>query len=158
MRSLFPTPYKYVLDSSALFDFKRNYPPDVFKSVWANFESLINQRAIISVREVYNEIKRGSDWLIDWADERKDIFLIPETDEINYVGELQAKYPNLVDYFSTKPAADPFVIACAKMNELIIIQHEKLDNKKQKIPFVAKAENVQCVTLTELFKLEGWTF
>src|ERR1700735_4746867 len=121
MTGLFGDPYKYVLDSSALFDLKRNYPPNVFAGVWGNFNKMCAETQIISVREVYNEIKRGSDWLVEWADEHYKIFLEPSIEEFKYIGELQSKYPRLVDYNSDRPAADPFVIACATQHKIKII-------------------------------------
>jgi hypothetical protein len=52
MAGLFDDPYKYVIDSSALFDLKRNYSPSVFKGVWEKFNKLCEDEVIISVREV----------------------------------------------------------------------------------------------------------
>lgn len=158
MSGLFDEPYKYVIDSSALFDLKRNYPPAVFPGVWNHFNRMCDTLEIISVREVYNEIKRGSDWLLTWADEHEKIFLRPTLEEQIFLNELQTKYPHLIDYNSDRPAADPFVIACAKHYILKIIQHEKIDHNKQKIPYVASKEGLTCLVLTELFELEKWEF
>jgi hypothetical protein len=158
MTGLFDDPYKYVIDSSALFDLKRNYPPTVFKGVWDNFEKMCNSLEIISVREVKGEVEKGMDWLVEWAKEHPRIFLEPTYEELSYVGELQEKYPHLIDYNSDRPAADPFVIACARQYKIKIIQHEKLQNNKQKLPFVAKHEGLECILLTQLFELEKWEF
>src|SRR6185312_16857286 len=114
MTGLFEDPYKYIIDSSALFDLKRNYPSGVFKGVWDNFEKMCNSLEIISVREVRREVEKGMDWLIEWAKNHSKIFLEPTNRELIYIGELQEKYPHLIDYNSDRPAADPFVIACAK--------------------------------------------
>ncbi|MGI8952714.1 MAG: DUF4411 family protein [Chitinophagaceae bacterium] len=134
MPGLFADPYKYVIDSSALFDLKRNYPLNVFKGVWEKFNGLCKAQIIISVREVYNEIKRGSDWLKDWADEYHAIFLEPTSlEEYKLIGTLQEKYPSWIDVNSDKPAADPFVIASAYVRKLNIIQHESLNKNLQKL-------------------------
>jgi hypothetical protein len=141
-----------------LFDLKRNYPPTVFKGVWENFEKMCTSLEIISVREVRREIERGMDWLVEWSKDHSRIFLEPTYQELIHLGELQEKYPHLIDYNSDKPAADPFVIACAKQYNLKIIQHEKIKNNKQKLPFVAKQERIECISLTELFEIENWKF
>ncbi|MDR3695094.1 DUF4411 family protein [Mucilaginibacter sp.] len=124
MTGLFEDPFKYVIDSSALFDLKRNYPPTVFKGVWGNFERMCSSLEIISVREVKIEVEKGMDWLVEWAKDHSKIFLEPTLEELIHVGELQEKYPHLIDYNSDRPAADPFVIACAKRYNIKIIQHE----------------------------------
>ena len=153
---LFTEPYKYVIDSSALFDLKKNYPPNVFKGVWDNFHRLCDERIIISVREVYNEIKRGSDWLVEWADQHDKIFLEPQTvEEFKLIGELQEKNPSWIDANSDKPAADPFVIACAVTNKITIIQHE---SSHRNLPLIAKGLGVNCIRLQELFEIEKWEF
>jgi len=158
MRGLFDDPYKYVIDSSALFDLKKNYPPTVFKGVWDNFEKMCHSLEIISVRDVKVEVEKGMDWLVGWAKEHSRIFLEPTFEELVLVGELQEKYPHLIDYNSDRPAADPFVIACAKRYNLKIIQHERIQNNKQKLPFVARQEGIECILLTQLFELEKWEF
>ena|SRR5581483_7350490 len=158
MTGLFDDPYKYVIDSSALFDLKRNYPPTIFKGVWTNFEKMCDSWEIISVRDVKIEIERGMDWLVEWAKEHSKIFLQPSMEELLYVAELQDRYPKLVDYSSDRPEADPLVIACAKQFNLTIIQHEKIQNNKQKLPYVARQEGIACITLTDLFEMEKWEF
>ncbi len=156
MAGLFNDPYKYVIDSSALFDLKKNYSPIVFKGVWEKFNKLCDDEIIISVREVYNEIKRGDDWLIDWADHHDKIFLEPTTiEEFKLIGELQERNPSWIDLYSDKPSADPFVIACAKTKKLIIVQHE-LSNRN--LPKIAKELGLTCYRLQELFEAEKWEF
>ena len=156
MSGLFKDPYKYVIDSSALFDLKKNYSPTVFKGLWNRFNKLCDDEVIISVREVYNEIKRGSDWLVDWADQHEKIFLEPATVvEFKLIGELQEKEPSWIDINSDKPKADPFVIACAKTNNFIIIQHENLNSN---LPRIAKGLELKCFRLQEFFESEKWEF
>lgn len=156
MAGLFDDPYKYVIDSSALFDLKRNYSPIVFKGVWEKFNKLCDDEVIISVREVYNEIKRGSDWLVEWATQHQKIFLEPITvEEFKLIGEMQEKNPSWIDLYSDKPAADPFVIASAKTKKLIIIQHEL---PHRNLPRIANQYDVKCLRLPELFERENWEF
>lgn len=156
MPGLFVDPYKYVIDSSALFDLKRYYSPTIFKGVWDKFNKLCDEEIIISVKEVYNEIKRGSDWLIDWADQYYKIFHEPKTiKEFKLIGHLQEKNPFWIDQYSDKPAADPFVIASAVTKKLIIIQHEQLNRN---LPKVAKEHGVTCMRLQEFFEAEKWEF
>ncbi len=156
MAGLFNDPYKYVIDSSALFDLKKNYTPIVFKGLWDKFNKLCDDETIISVREVYNEIKRGEDWLLEWADQYGKIFFEPATvEEFILIGELQEKEPTWIDIYSDKPAADPFVIACAKTRNLIVVQHEQLTKN---LPRIAKGLGLTCYRLQDLFEAEKWEF
>ncbi len=155
MKSLFEDPYKYVLDTSALIDLKRNYPPKIFKGVWDKFNKACDDLIIISTREVLNEINRGSDYLTDWVKDYEKIFFIPTAEELKLVGLLQDKYPNWIDYNSDRPSADPFIIASAHFKKLTILTHE-LPHKN--LPKVAKDYKLECVTLTQLFEIEKWEF
>jgi hypothetical protein len=156
MAGLFNDPYKYVIDSSALFDLKKNYSPNVFKGLWDKFNKLCDDEVVISVREVYNEIKRGSDWLIDWADQHEKVFLRPSTvEEFKLIGDLQEQEPSWIDIYSDKPSADPFVIASAKTKNLIIVQHEQLNKN---LPRIAKRLGLTCYRLQDLFEAEHWEF
>ncbi len=148
---LFGYPYKYVIDTSALIDLKRNYPPKVFQNtVWRAIDDAFHNQLVVSTREVYNEIQRGSDFLVDWIEEHLNSFLYPSKDEMVLVRELQDKYEYLVDWRSDKPHADIWVVACAAHYGLTIIQHEKLQNNKQKLPFVAGELELKYLTLSPL--------
>jgi hypothetical protein len=155
---LFEEPYKYVIDTSALIDLKKDYPPEVFRGLWDKFNQLVRSRVIISVREVYNEVKKGSDFLLDWVDKYESCFLYPTAAELAIVGRLQNEFEHLVDYNSDRPNADPLVIASAETYKIKIIQHEQVQSNKHKIPFVAKQLGLTCIRLPELFLAEGWQF
>ena len=63
-----------------------------------------------------------------------------------------------------KEVADPFIIAMAKAregnitNSKPIIVTDENQNKKNRIPFVAKAYGIDSVKLTGMFKSEKWIF
>jgi hypothetical protein len=155
MSGLFEDPYKYVVDTSALIDLKKEYPPTIFKGVWDNFNRMCKNFEIISAKEVYNEIKKGTDMLADWVDDHKKNFFEPSPEEMKTIGELQVKYPSWVDPLSDRPAADPFVIACAQHRKLIIVQHELYPKN---LPKVAKDLGIKFIRLPELFQTEKWEF
>lgn len=155
MNNLFDDPYKYVLDTSALIDLKKNYPPKIFKGVWDKFNKACNDLTIISTREVLNEVNKGSDYLTDWVKDYEKIFFIPSIEELELVGLLQEKYPYWIDPNSDRPSADPFIIASAYYNKLIILTHEL---SHRNLPRVAKDYKLECITLTKLFEIENWEF
>ena len=154
----FQKPYQYVIDSSALFDLKNQYPSHIFSSVWERFNEMVLENKIVSTREVLREISKGNDELIEWAKENVDFFLEPSNEELFIMQDImQTKYTQReIDKYSTRPWADPFVISCAKHFRLPLIQHEK--NDPFKIPTICKTLDVECLTLIEFFEEENWTF
>jgi hypothetical protein len=151
-------PYQYVIDSSALFDLRKNYRQNTFRSLWTNFNGMCDNLQIISTREVLREIKNGNDELVPWSEEKEHIFLEPCESEYLIVQEIVLNFPKPSELNSTKPWADPFVLACAKHYSLILIQHEKIKGNSPRIPFIAKSLNVKCISLPDFFEEEGWEF
>lgn len=152
-------PYQYLLDSSALFDLKRDYPISIFPSLWSNFNNLCKQKIIVAPREVYREIKKGNDELVEWADELDDIFLEPSDGEIQILQDVMNCYPEkIISKYGTGTWADPLLIAAAKHYNLPIIQHEVSDPFQYKIPSIALRFNVRCLKLVNLFDEQSWRF
>ena len=79
----------YVFDTSSLSKLKHFFP-GVFRSVWADLDSLVQSGDLISTREVWNEIERGD---VDphtskWLKDRKQIFTTPSTAEQRFVAQI----------------------------------------------------------------------
>lgn len=152
-------PYQYVIDSSALFDLKNNYPVRIFPGLWERFNDMWGQKQIVSTREVLREILRGNDELNDWSKEYEENFLEPCEDEMELLNEVIQLYPpHILQKIGTSVWADPFVVSCAKYYALPIIQHEVVDANQFKIPPIAKKMGVKCMRLIEFFEDEGWQF
>jgi len=151
---------KYVFDSGSLIDLK-NYPNDVFTSLWDNFSQMIADGEIISSSEVLRELQDYDDDIGKWAKTEKKIFVKPSIDEQLEVKEILAKYPNLVKesyILSGQPYADPFVIAQAKIYGAVLIHQEKFKPNAHKIPNVCKKLGVKEMSLFEFFREVGWKF
>jgi hypothetical protein len=152
-------PYQYVIDTSALIDLKNQYPESIFVGVWNRFNSMCEEGQIISPREVLREIKKGDDELVKWAEDYEEVFLEPTENEILILQKVMAYYPiNIIEKYSTRPWADPLVIASAKHYGLTIIQQEQGSLNQFKIPSVAAHFGIKCVRLLEFFQDEGWQF
>lgn len=80
----------YVFDSSPLIILFKHYYPDRFPTLWENFESLMTDNRIISVREVFNEINAyaETDRLINWAKVNRGFFEQPAPQELLFVTEI----------------------------------------------------------------------
>jgi hypothetical protein len=150
----------FCVDTSAWLDgWRRNYPPDVFKTLWASIEVLVDQGEIIASEEVYVEIAKKDDDLHDWIQARKSMLVAPEEAIQERVAELLGKYPRLVDTLKGRSQADPFVIATAIERGAVVVTGELMGTaEKPRIPFVCQAEGVRCITFLEMIRDLKLTF
>ncbi len=152
---------KYCLDTSAWLDgWARDYPPDVFPTLWEKIDDLISDGTINATEEVYVELKKKDDSIIEWMKTRKQLF-IPISEEIQeIVIELLSDHPRLVDTHRQRSQADPFVIATAESEGAIVVTGEiprgKLD--KPKIPDVCAHRGTPCISFLEMLRKIGWRF
>lgn len=156
---LFPG-YVYCIDTSALMDLTERYPDSVFPTLWKNIEALVSQKRLIAPREVFKEIVWDVQ-LQNWAKKHRKMFKDLDKEQIQYVKEIEAKYPSLVDSGKTTPDADPFIIALAKVENATVITSEKSaspTSTRVKIPDVCPAYGIKCVSLTEWFNEQKWKF
>jgi len=154
----------YVFDSSPLIDLFKHYYPDCFPSLWENFDALILEQRIISVREVRNELERWNDRLSDWVKNHRELFLTPTYDELNFVTEIfkETHFQSLVRQKTItqgKPVADPFVIAKAQaLEEGCVVTQEIYKPGSAQIPNVCEHFDTPCMNLEAFMKNEKWRF
>jgi hypothetical protein len=78
----------YVFDSDSLIDLFKNFYVNRFPSLWERFDQMVKEGQIISVREVYNEIKERGDRLSKWAKEKQSLFQESSPEELAFVVEI----------------------------------------------------------------------
>lgn len=154
----------YVFDTSSIRSLQHFYP-SVFKTIWDGLDSLIQQKTLISPREVWNELERQniSDDVLAWAKQSKRIFTTPSSVELQFVAQIfQIKhFQNLIgeqQRLKGTPVADPFVIACAKIKGGTVVTEEQLKPNAAKIPSVCAHFNVSCIDLERFMQQQGWKF
>jgi len=153
----------YVFDTNSLSDLKHFYP-NTFESLWANLGELARDGTLISTREVRNEMGRGQPvvWLNTWLD-GKDIFTTPDASELEFVAKI-LEIPHFQALIGERqrlrgtPVADPFVIACAKINKGTVVTGERPKPNSAKIPNVCQHFSIPCVDLEEFMKKQAWHF
>ena len=151
---------KYIFDTGPFIDLK-NYPRDVFSSLWENFTEMINDAEIISSSEVFRELEDYDDEIANWAKQNKNLFIKPTLEEQIQVQKILEKHPDLVKEEAIllgKPYADPFVIAQAKLHNCVLVHSEKFKPNAHKIPNVCKTFSVEETNLFEFFRREKWKF
>jgi Domain of unknown function (DUF4411) len=154
----------YVFDTSSLSRLKHFFPA-VFKTIWAGLDDLVQAGALISTREVLNEIERGEadPHVNQWLKARKQIFTIPTVDELQFVSQI-FQIPHFQSLIGEKqrlagiPVADPFVIACAKICQGTVVTEERFKPNAAKIPNVCEHFGVPYLNLEQFMTEQGWSF
>ncbi|MEA3407181.1 MAG: DUF4411 family protein [Chloroflexota bacterium] len=153
----------FCIDTSALIHaWNRDYPPDVFGTIWENLEILIAAGSLISPEEVLLELERGGDEIYDWAKSQASMFVKPGS-------SVQAKVRHIVNaYRSFLPDhsrdgiwADPYIIALAIEEHAIVVTGEKpvgLNARAPKIPNICNDLGVDCTDMLGLIRICGWQF
>ncbi|MEN3370303.1 MAG: hypothetical protein V7609_2446 [Verrucomicrobiota bacterium] len=150
----------FCVDSSGWLDgWTRNYPRDVFQTLWQRIEELIAAGEVITSEEVYVELAKKDDDLHAWIHARKSMLVPPEEKIQQKVAELLGKYPRLVDTLKGRSQADPFVIATAIERGAVVVTGELMGSAtKPRIPFVCQSEGIRCITFLEMIRELKLTF
>jgi predicted nucleic acid-binding protein len=151
----------FCVDTSAWLDgWVRDYPQDVFPSLWEKLSECVGSGTLRCSEEVYVEIEKKEDGLHDWLKARKDV-IVPIDEEIQrIVLELLARHPRLVDTHRSRSQADPFVIATAERLQAVVVTGEKPRGKLDipKIPDVCQDRGIRCIGFLEMLRELGWKF
>ena len=151
----------YCIDSSAWLDgWVRDYPRDVFPSLWEKLGEYIATGVLKCSEEVYVELKRKVDGLHEWLMARKAVFVTTDVEIQKRVAALLKEHPRLVDTIRGRSQADPFVIAVAEHLGAVVVTGEtprgNLDVPK--IPDVCKARDIRCIDFLAMLRELGWKF
>jgi hypothetical protein len=153
----------YCIDTSAWLDgWARDYPQEVFPSLWEKLAASIDAGVLKCSEEVYVELEKKDDGLHDWLKARKQV-VVPIDEGIQAtVAELLAAYPRLVDTHRNRSQADPFVIATAEQlgGDTTVVTGEKPRGKLDtpKIPDVCEVRRLRCITFLDMLRELGFKF
>ena len=134
---------KYVIDTNALRTFFRFYYRQVTPELYDNLDRMIENKDLLSVKEVYNEMERQHKKDSDILKELKNIkhiFLEPTNEEeINIVQDIykNINFRNNIkekNILNGRPVADAFLVAKAKIENAVLITSEKFSPNAAKIP------------------------
>ncbi len=154
----------YVFDTNSLSVLKNFYPAN-FPSFWQQWDELVGNGMITSVREVKRELdnRDSNDFLQAWIKQNKAIFSTPSSEELMVVQQILA-IPHFQPLIGTQatlrgtPVADPFVVAAAKVKEGVVITEERLKPNAAKIPNVCEYFKVPCTNLEGFMSQQNWSF
>ncbi len=149
----------YCFDTSVFINaWQRDYPPDVFPTVWSYIEQLITDFRIVTPEEVRVELERKDDEVLKWALDRGHVFIPIDSSVQLAVAEILRRHPRLIDTRKGRSGADPFVVALAQIRGLSVVTYEKATGNldSPNIPDVCKALNIEKISLMELARREQW--
>ena len=145
----------YCLDTNALIEpWRRRYPIDVFPGFWDRLEEWAREGKAICPDEVLEELQKVDDELLEWAKQRSDMFLPPESDVQNAVKRILERFPRLVDTKRGRDRADPWVIGLACVKDAIVVTEEPLSGgKSPRIPDVCEALGIRYIRVLDLIRV-----
>lgn len=154
----------YVFDTSPLSTLFKNYYPSTFRTLWTNFDLLVQTGLVVSTREVLRELRDGPvpDAII-WAEAHEDLFSMPTGQEAQFVAQIYSVrhfQQNIEQQKLLKGGknADPFVIARAAVERRTVVTVEQIKPNGAKIPNICQHFGVKCVSLQEFMKEQSWVF
>jgi hypothetical protein len=155
-----PTPI-YCIDTSSIIKwYVEDYPPSIFEGLQERIEELIAAGRLLSPKAVFDEIKPGDD-CHKWCKAQTDLFVEESVSVQGIVSTIMATHYNKEKPHKGISGGDPFVIAMAKdggANWTVVADEHPGSAENRKIPFVCKAEGVDCITLQQMILAEGWKF
>lgn len=154
----------YVFDTNS-FIVIGHYFPEQFPSFWARFDEYVVHGQIVSVREVFNELDGQGNkvHLLEWVRIHRDIFCIPNEDEMAFVNQIFA-VPHFQYLVTQKqrlkgtPVADPFVIASAMVRKGCVVTEEDKKEHASRIPNICEHFGIDCTDVKGFMAMEGFRF
>jgi phenylpropionate dioxygenase-like ring-hydroxylating dioxygenase large terminal subunit len=149
----------YCFDTSSFIRaWHEAYPIDVVESFWTKLDNAIASGVVIAPDEVLRETKKRSDGLHGWLRERKQCFVDIDDELEEAVSELLANRPLMAQNRKGASSADAWVVALARIRRARVVSEESLTDseKRPKIPGVCKALEIECGTLLQFMRTEGW--
>lgn len=159
---------RYLLDTNFFIQAHRSYYPlDVVESFWERIRGLADDGRIISIDKVKKEIYDKSsheDELKLWCDENLEENFFKSTDValphyikiVQWVNSMRHQYnDNAIEEFLQADLADPWLVAYAIKEDLVIVTYEKSApdaKKKVKIPEVCNHFGIKFVDTIQMMR------
>jgi hypothetical protein len=149
----------YCIDTSCLIAaWEERYPIDHFPKFWKLLDHAIQTGKIVAPLAVHDETDKKAKDLHAWLAERDGMFLELDENTQREVKAVLAKHPRLVAEKKQRYAADPFIIATAKMLGLTIVTEERPTGSlnRPNIPDVCADYGIAYINLLQLIRAEAW--
>ncbi|WP_458403587.1 DUF4411 family protein [Methanobrevibacter sp.] len=142
-----------VIDSSSLMHFEDRFPKDIVPSLWEEVYKLFENGDVFSVRAVYEELEDSQEF---WQDYKKYFreLTVEESQAVTKILE-DSRFEVFKNNGKKEgPWADPYLIACAMVDELVIVVTEENLNRnpQRKIAYVCKELGISCINFVEFLR------
>lgn len=155
----------YCIDSSALFDLGRVYPPRIFPTLWDRLSDLVQSERLLAPEGVRDELLRGKpdDVVRMWANDQTSMFvphasLQPAVKEVLRMARLDGVDLNRVDQSNE---ADVWVVALAYSGggQSIVVSHESIKGRNTpQIPRLCQCVGLTHIRAIDFMSQEAWAF
>lgn len=116
---------------------------------------------IITPREVYRELLKKDDTIVEWAKERLAVFVEPSEEVQRAAGVIYSMFPGP----GRRDGADPFVVAEAEVRGFTVVTYEgrsfsgvPTTRWHRSMPGICRHIGVPCATLPEALTMLGASF
>ena len=160
---------KYLLDTNIFIDaYDRYYRNEYFPTFWEKFAVILNEHVII-LKVVQDEITK-SPWFLGWLADNYEDSALNHKDYaeqwqviLDYVQSCglykDSALTNQTKGWANEAIADPWLVAIAKENELVVVSNEDRDPnlgkgsliKSAKVPDVCEKQKIRCIGRNEFF-------
>lgn len=150
----------YSIDTSGFLDaWVRNYPEDVFPTIWQQMDTAAKDGTILASDEVLRELERKEDGAHNWMKDRPEMIVSLDAEIERHVRQIMQRYPRLVDTKKGRSGGDPFVIAVARVRGITVITAENATRKLDvpRIPDVCGDLGIRCIRLLDFFREQKWS-
>lgn len=148
----------YSLDtSSVIAAWDERYPMDNFPRFWEQLDKALTGGLIVVHEAVIDELDKKSKDAAAWLKKRPQAIVGYEPAIQAEAKGILAKHERLVMEKKVAFAADPFVIATAKVRGLAVVSEEGPGSvARPHIPDVCRARAVDCVKLLAVIRAQAW--
>lgn len=162
---------QYLIDSNFFIEaHRKTYPMDVALGFWDAVKKIADNKQIISINKVKNELYNNEDELCTWCKENLPKEFFHSSDDciqeyqtlMRWAQTQKGQYKSsAIADFSDRDRADAWLIAYAKKHNLVLITHEVSapESKKSiKMPDVCIAHSVSYKNTIQMFRELQITF
>lgn len=142
-------PEVYLIDSSSWFNIDLRTDRE---EIWNNIYRLITERRIVVCSGVFDEIHNSPVYerlKLHEATLRDGDIESTDLEYLQLVGRITRDHPTMSRARSRKFAADPYVVALAKLQGYTVVADESNERANRKIPGACRKLGVCCLTLDE---------
>ena len=143
-------PKRFSIDTSCLIESWNNlYQIDILPSIWKHLDFMLRIDTAVITVQVFEEIERKDDALLEWCKERKELFTDVSETQLEMLQGLMERHERIAAVGAGRNYADPWVVALAQCyNPFAIVVTEERGGKETnpKIPYICGQEDLKPYT------------